>query len=253
MIVKECDSKNNGIKENGEVGVLQFPDDPKRKIWIDWIQISISILTIVISFIALFKTIPEAITNSNEQTQVVIEPREGDIIVKEGDDYKLLQLINIADITFPTKVQEVQYKHVESVAGCRVDISNLTNEDWSKRDSFKYVINTFSINPNKVINLLDNIERISVYCDLYAEKNISTMIQLSEDNAFKFDMRTSISDKSFEVTKSNIVSSKEYVTNELNDGIEWVKIRVEIVYRIGDRSILDTITSDWIETDADII
>ena len=79
------------------------------------------------------------------------------------------------------------------------------------------------------------------------------MIQLSDENAFKFDMRTSISDKSFEVTKSNIMSSKEYVTNELNDGIEWVKIRVEIVYQIGERLISDTITSDWIETDADMI
>ena len=232
---------------------LKFPKDPKRKIWLDWIQIVISILTMVISFVALFVTIPNVISNSNEQTQVVIEPRDGDIIVKDGDDYKLLQLINQADIAFPTKVQEIQYKYTESNPSCRVNILNTSNEDWSKRDSFKYVINTFSINPNKVINLLDNIERISVYCDLYAEQNISTMIQLSDENAFKFDMRTSISDKSFEVTKSNIMSSKEYVTNELNDGIEWVKIRVEIVYQIGERLISDTITSDWIETDADMI
>lgn len=232
---------------------LNLPKDPKRKIWLDWIQIVISILTVAISFVALFVTIPNVISNSNEQTQVVIEPRDGDIIVKDGDDYKLLQLINQADIAFPTKVQEIQYKHTESNPSCRVNILNTSNEDWSKRDSFKYVINTFSINPNKVINLLDNIERISVYCDLYAEQNISTMIQLSDENAFKFDMRTSISDKSFEVTKSNIMSSKEYVTNELNDGIEWVKIRVEIVYQIGERLISDTITSDWIETDADMI
>ena len=231
---------------------LNLPKDPKRKIWLDWIQIVISVLTMAISFVALFVTIPNVISNSNEQTQVVIEPRDGDIIVKDGDDYKLLQLINQADITFPSKVQEVQYKYTESDADCRVDIFNTLNEDWSKRDSFKYVINSFSINPNKVINLLDNIERISVYCDLYAEQNISTMIQLSDENAFKFNMRTSISDKSFEVTKSNIMSSKEYVTNELNDGIEWVKIRVEIVYQIGERLISDTITSDWIETDADM-
>ena len=232
---------------------LNLPKDPKRKIWLDWIQIVISILTIAISFVALFVTIQNVISNSNEQTQVVIEPRDGDIIVKDGDDYKLLQLINQTDISFPTKVQEIQYKYTESNSTCRVNILNTSNADWSKRDSFKYVINSFSINPNKVINLLDNIERISVYCDLYAEQNISTMIQLSNENAFKFDMRTSISDKSFEVTKSNIMSSKEYVTNELNDGIEWVKIRVEIVYQIGERLISDTITSDWIETDADMI
>ncbi len=232
---------------------LNLPKDPKRKIWLDWIQIVVSILTLVISFVALFVTIPAVINNSNEQTQVVIEPRDGDIIVKDGDNYKLLQLINQTDISFPTKVQEIQYKYLESNSSCRIDILNTSNEDWSKRDSFKYVVNSFSINPNKVINLLDNIEQISVYCDLYAEQNISTVIQLSDDDAFKFDMRKSISDKSFEVTKSNITSSKEYVTNELNDGIEWVKIRVEIVYQIGERLISDTITSDWIETDADMI
>ena len=66
-------------------------------------------------------------------------------------------------------------------------------------------------------------------------------------------MRTSSSDNNFEVTKSNMISTKEYVTNEFNDGIEWVKIRVEIIYNIGERLISDTITSDWIETDADII
>ena len=62
---------------------LNLPKDPKRKIWLDWIQIVISILTMAISFVALFVTIPNVISNSNEQTQVVIEPRDGDIIVKD--------------------------------------------------------------------------------------------------------------------------------------------------------------------------
>ena len=57
----------------------------------------------------------------------------------------------------------------------------------------------------------------------------------------------------FEITKQNVSSEKEYVTKEVNDGIEWVKIRVEISYIIGEQEILDTLTSDWIETDADII
>lgn len=49
---------------------------------------------------------------------------------------------------------------------------------------------------------------------------------------------------------------KEYVTKEANDGIEWVKIRVEIVCAITNDEkvtrITDTIISDWIPTDADI-
>ena len=134
---------------------INLPNDPKRKIWIDWIQIAISILTIIISGIALFVTIPNVIKNSNEQTQVVIKPRDGDIIVKDGDHYKLLQLINFVDISFPTKIQEIQYKYFESNNSNRIDILNISNEDWTKKNSFKYMINNFSINPNKVINLLD--------------------------------------------------------------------------------------------------
>ena len=66
-------------------------------------------------------------------------------------------------------------------------------------------------------------------------------------------MWTNAESEKFEITKANVVSQKEYVTKELNDGIEWVKIRVEISYIIGEQEILDTLTSDWIETDADIV
>lgn len=228
---------------------LKLTNDSKSKIVQSWIQVLCTFLTVVVSFVALFVTIPNAINNKNEQTQVVIQPREGDIIVKDGDDYKLLQLINLSDISFPTKIQEKQFSKTESTK-TRVNIPQ-NKEDWSNRDSFMYVINSFSINPNKVINLLDNIKSIMVYCDFYSEKNITTFIDLKE-KAFFFTMRSSIEDLDFEVTKSNVVSEYEYVTNEPNDGIEWVKIRVEIVYQIGSREIIDTLTSDWIATDADI-
>ena len=212
-----------------------------------------AILTATAAFIGVFKTIPDIIQNSNtqKQTQVVIEPREGDIIVKDGDDYKLLQLISEHDIAFPSKIQEVKYSTGNSQSE-RVDINNVNEDDWSERDSFGYVINSFSINANKVINLLENIESIKVYCDFYTEKNISTIVDNLGDKSFSFDMRSGIKETDFEVTKANVKSQYEYVTNEgLNDGIEWVKIRVEIVYLIGNRQIKDTITSDWIETAAD--
>lgn len=212
-----------------------------------------SITMAVAAVAGVFITIPDVIQNSNtqKQTQVVIEPREGDIIVKDGDDYKLLQLIGESDIAFPSKIQEVKYSPENSQAE-RVDINNINGDDWSKRDSFGYVINSFSINANKVINLLENIESIKVYCDFYTEKNISTYVDDLNGKEFAFDMRSGIGEMDFEVTKANVKSDYEYVTNEgLNDGIEWVKIRVEIVYIIGERQIKDTITSDWIETAAD--
>lgn len=228
--------------------------EPKRKIWLDWLQFGISIITIIATFLGIFLAVPQAINNaiksSNEQkqTQVVIEPRDGDVIVKDGDDYKLLQLIELSDINFPTKIQEVQHTYNNSIAANRVDINNFNKEDWSKRDSFSYIINSFSINPNKIINLLSNINRLTVYCDFYTEKNISTFVDL-EENAFYFEM---IEDKpNLELTQFNVKSQKEYVTKEINDGIEWVKIRVEIVYNIGGKIVTDTLTTDWIATAAD--
>ena len=56
----------------------------------------------------------------------------------------------------------------------------------------------------------------------------------------------------FRVSNINEKSEYSYVTNELNNGIEWVKIRVEIEYSINGRTIHDCISSDWIPTDADI-
>lgn len=248
--------KNNENKQNDNVPRIELVEntEPKRKIWIDWISCAVSIISALAVIIGVFITVPNvinnAVQNSNDQkqTQVVIEPRDGDIIVKDGDDYKLLQLIELSDISFPSKVQEVQYNKGKSTLE-RVDINNTNSEDWSKRDSFVYIINSFSINPNKVINLLDNIKRITVYCDFYEEKNISKYIDLGE-KSFKFEMigedKTSI-----ETTKTNVISQYEYVTKELNDGIEWMKIRVEIIYEINEKAIVDTISTDWIETSAD--
>lgn len=246
------------------VEIVDARTEPKHKVVISIITAIVSalcsILTVVVAFIGVFNTIPNIIQSSNEQkqTQVVIEPRDGDIIVKDGDDYKLLQLINLNDILFPTKVQEIQYQLSNSNLDNRVDIGNINNENWNNRDSFRYVINNFSINSNKIINLLPNIKSIDIYCDFYTEKNISTFVNLSEEDSFKFNMWTKGVNQPFAITKDNVYSEKEYVTKEINDGIEWVKIRVKIIYEIkieetiDNIEIIDTLTSDWIETDADI-
>ena len=147
--------------------------------------------TVGVSIAAFF--VGEELINeiNQEQTQVVIEPREGDIIVQLDDDYKLLQLIQYSDIKFPDKVQEIQIKSNNNSdsneVDNRVEINNINNDDWDSRDSFKYMISNFSINPNKAINLIDTVKKLTVYCDFYEEKNIATKIQLSEDDCFKFE------------------------------------------------------------------
>lgn len=242
---------NEKDKDIQKIKIVNSEKEPWYKVLASIVGMLSAVATAIAAF-SCASSISQSIQNSNtqKQTQVVIEPREGDIIVKDGDDYKLLQLISESDVAFPSKIQEVQYKAVNSKKE-RVDINKTNEDDWTKRDSFVYIINSFSINANKVINLLENIESIKVYCDFYTEKNISTFVELG-DKAFTFDMRGNIDETNFEVTKANVESKYEYVTNEgLNDGIEWVKIRVEIVYIIGERKIKDTITSDWIATATD--
>ncbi len=242
--IKDIDTK--------KLEITQSPD-PWHKILLSWLQFLCTIATVIFAGFTVFKTVSKVINNSNKQTQVVIEPREGDIIVKDGDSYKLLQLITIDDITFPSKVQEIQLNSNESHS-TRVDINKPNDEDWSDRDSFQYVINNFSINPNKVINLLNNIADITIYCDFYTEQNISTLVEFNnDDDAFKFDMQDVNNPEVFELSKTNVKSKNEYVTKEVNDGFEWVKIRVEIIYNIDNRQLSDTLTSEWIATDSDLI
>ena len=254
-------SKENETKKDSTIIRLE---NPKESLWdkiIKGSQVICSILTVIVSGISLF--IANSVVNNineqsqsqdqmQEQTQIVIEPREGDIIVTVGNDYKLLQLINSTDILFPSKIQEIQYKYSnDEIIGQRVEINNFNNDDWSKQDSFSYIINNFSINPNKVINLIENIGSITVHCDFYYDKNIATYIDLGDKN-FCFTMVDNENKNDFRVSNINKKSEYCYVTNELNNGIEWVKIRVEIEYSINGRIIHDSITSDWIPTDADI-
>lgn len=254
-------SKENKTKKDS---TLIRIENPKESFWDKFIkvtQVICSLLTVIVSGISLFiaNSVVNNINEQNqsqnqmqEQTQIVIEPREGDIIVTVGNDYKLLQLINSTDILFPSKVQEIQFKYSnDEIIGKRVEINNFNNDDWSKQDSFSYIINSFSINPNKVINLIENIGSITVFCDFYAEKNIATYINLGDKNFF-FTMIDNENKSDFRVSNINEKSEYSYVTNELNNGIEWVKIRVEIEYCINGRTIHDSITSDWIPTDADI-
>ena len=112
------------------------------------------------------------------------------------------------------------------------------------------MLDFYSINSNKLINLLDNLVSIVVHCDFYATKNISSLIDLGEDN-FHFSL---LDDNTTEiqVTLDNVISKKSYVTNEINNGFEWAKIKTEIKYKINNENIKEVFVSDWLATDADI-
>ena len=218
----------------------------------DWTSIGVSIVTSFASCVIAVVCVSKIVNQqAQKQTQVVIDPRDGDIIVKDGDDYKLLQLVEKDDIVLPTKIQEIQLKAKDSDASKRVDVNNQNGEDWSNRDSFKYVINNVHINTNKLFNLIGTIQNIDIYCDFYLEKNI-TSLWSSGDRVFKKNLFTS---KSNEVISehNNIESDYEYVTKEINDGFEWCKIRIELKYKLEETIVTDTISTDWIATTQDFI
>ena len=219
---------------------------------LDWVKIGVSILGVGASILVGYVCANKIINKQNQQqTQVVIEPRDGDIIVKDGDDYKLLQLIEKDDVILPTKIQEIQLKTKDSDHEKRVDVNNVNGEDWNSRDSFKYVINNVHINTNKLFNLIGTIKSIDIFCDFYIEKNITSYWDCGE-NYFSKNLFTNESNEVIS-EHNNIVSEYEYVTKELNDGFEWCKIRLELKYLIDEKEVTDTISTDWIATTQDFI
>ena len=223
---------------------IKLPEEKTR--WKIAKLIITPLTTIVCSALATF-SVTKIIQS---QTQVVIEPRDGDIIVEDvGDGYKLLQLLTMSDVVFPSKIQEIRCEPYEDVE--RIDINNINNEDWSNRDGFRYMIDEISLNSNKIINLLGNISKIDVFVDFYLEKNISTKINFNEGEGFSFELYNSTK-SDFNITTENQISDYAYVTKEVNNGIEWMKVRLDIVYTINKKLISDRLVSDWIPTDADI-
>ncbi|PKL01239.1 MAG: hypothetical protein CVV56_01180 [Tenericutes bacterium HGW-Tenericutes-1] len=203
----------------------------------------------VLSFF-LVKSVNTTINeNNNNQEIVTLQPRDGDVIIQEGDSYKLLQLIKIEDIEFTPLLQETRYDKNYNIDN-RVDLFNDNNQDWDDRVSFGYTIEKISINADKIMNLHNNISSITAYIDFYESSDITTRLELTEENAFKiviFEKDTNIISN----TVINSKSRKTYVTNAQeiipNNGVNYAKIRIEIRYQINDMIFSSSILSnDWL-------
>lgn len=70
------------------------------------------------------------------------------------------------------------------------------------------MIGNFSINHNKVINLLGTIESLTVYCDFYEEKNISTLISMNMEDSYYFKIIDEKEDENIRVSNINEKSKK---------------------------------------------
>lgn len=183
---------------------------------------------------------------NNNQEIVTLQPREGDVIIQENGNYKLLQLIKIEDIEYSTELQESRFSSTYNIEK-RVDLFNVNNDDWTNRDSFGYTIEKVSINADKVMNLHGNIQSIIVYIDFYQSNDITTKVELDDNQKYKiiiFEQNT--------VNQSNTIlnqqSNNTYVTNSFgNNGVNWAKLRIEISYKIDDLIFTSSILVDeWL-------
>ncbi len=190
------------------------------------------VVPIVVSIIASLAT--DKIFQNQEV--ITLEPRDGDVIIKDGNRYKLIQLIQIDDISMSQEMQESRFNWNEDEPQNRVEIlkDNL-DEDWSKKDSFGYTLGYISFNPNKIINLIDNIDYIKIHFDFYEKDDISTKITLIEEECFIDNFYNKSEDNlSISTSKTNIRSTNHYVTNAgLGlEGINYIKPRIEIQYSL---------------------
>lgn len=187
---------------------------------------------------------------SQKQEIVTLQPRDGDVIIwdKETSSYKLVQLIKIEDIEFTTILQERTYsKDIEIKR--RVDVQNTTNADWSNRNGYGYTLEKISINPDKMMNLYENIKTISAYVDFYSSADIDSRIDLG-DKVFFIPIYDSGNKASLTNTVRHTSSNYIYVTNAGmlgNDGINHAKLRIEISYTINGLTFDTTIMVDqWL-------
>lgn len=198
----------------------------------------------------LVRSINNTISSYNNNQEVVtLQPREGDVIIQEDGSYKLLQLIKIEDIEFTPILQETRFNKDVDVEN-RVDLFNINNQDWSNRVSFGYTIEKISINADKIMNLYNNIESIVVYIDIYESIDITSKVDLSDEDAFRIVIFEH-SDNHITNTVINASSQKKYVTNApgvfSNNGVNFAKLRLEIKYKINEMLFSSTVLSnEWL-------
>ncbi|MCF7926322.1 MAG: hypothetical protein K9L74_01930 [Candidatus Izimaplasma sp.] len=205
--------------------------------------------------IALQSQIVEQQQIANQEI-VTLQPRDGDVIIRDEDSYKLVQLIKIEDIIVSSEIQESRYDFDQlSEDVNRVDLFRGDDtDDWSTRDAFQYTLEEISFNPDKVMNLMGNIVSIKLYFDVYEEEDITTKIDLPESDQFYEILYDENNDNNTVRTSfTNLTSENYYVTKSAtNDGINHMKLRLEIVYRIdineSESYIIETeiILTDWI-------
>jgi len=183
---------------------------------------------------------------NQEQTVDVIQARENDVLIKTPDDkWIVVPMIEKDDIIFPNEIIERQYNAGECEYD-RKDLFNKANEDWSKRDSFTYTISYISINQNKMVSLHQFINSIVIECNFYNKERI-------EHETHAYELYNKELDYDYLNVFYGVTPNVQFVTNEINDGIEDIKINIIIEFEIGGEVFSIPYTFDnWLDVKEDI-
>ena len=242
----------------------------EKPLWIEIARLVLSLLTIVATVLVGFfattsitSTIQQQIALQEQivaqeqianQEIVTLQPRDGDVIIRDEDSYKLVQLIKSEDITVSDSIQESRYSYDEVNLDNRVELFRQVDDtsDWSERDGFRYTLENISINPDKVMNLIGNIVSIKLYFDIYEDDDITTRLVQDNSDSFVFVIYDETDEGTINTSFTNITSDNYYITKATNNGINYMKLRLVIDYRIqinDEESYLiktEILLSDWL-------
>lgn len=237
---------------------------PKQTMWIRWLSLFIpsliSLASLILSVMTRFtvndvrdsneqayKNIENRIETviNNQQSVDVIEAREKDVLIKTSDGkWIVVPMIEKEDIEFSSQITEKKYKANE-INLQRIDVGNDKGDDWNSRESFTYTIPFLSINQNKMVSLKTYIESIDVIFKIYNSKK-----------ELFGDYTTEIYDKNNEYRYLNvfeqITPQYQFVTKEVDDGIEDIKITVNISFKVSDQKFtIPYYFDEWVQVKQD--
>lgn len=186
---------------------------------------------------------------NQEQTVDVIQARDNDVLIKTPDDkWIVVPMIEKDDIIFPNEILEKQY-NVGECSFDRVDLFNESKEDWMKRDSFTYTIPYISINQNKMVSLYQFINKIEVEFKFYKNDQIQYEI-------YKYEVYNKMNKDKYEYLNvfNDVCPDVQFVTKEVDDGIEDIKINIIIEFEIGGSIFSIPYTYDsWLKVNQNFI
>jgi hypothetical protein len=102
------------------------------------------------------------------------------------------------------------------------------------------------------MNLVGNIVSIKLYFDVYEDDDITTRLDQNDSDSFMFVIYDETDEGTINTSFTNITSNNYYVTKATNNGINYMKLRLVIDYRIqinDEESYLiktEILLSDWL-------